>query len=228
MAIHVIYPHGLPTPLASNFWQVQGSLPFPLPRNMSIVRLADGGLLLYSVVAMNEAGMRALEALGKPAVMLVPTPHHTMDAAFYAQRYPQLQVIAAAETRLKLDKSIAVAGEPAALLPGLGVRYHLVEGFKTSEVVLEIDTDGGRALIFTDSIGATAPGSPLLLRLLGAPGGSGVARIVKFRQVRDKAALRRFILRLSETPDLKLVACSHGPPITTHPAAMLRRAAADL
>ena len=50
-----IYPYDPPRPLASNLWQVKGSLPSgPIPRNMTVYRLPDGRLLLYSVIAMHE------------------------------------------------------------------------------------------------------------------------------------------------------------------------------
>ena len=65
-----------------------------LPRNMTVYRLPDGGLLLYSVIAMHEEGLRALEALGTPAVMVMPHDRHQMDAPFYKRRYPKLRVLA--------------------------------------------------------------------------------------------------------------------------------------
>ena len=64
---HVL-PHGELTSLAEGLWQVTGSLKNqPLPRNMVVWRMPDGGLLLHSVVALDDAGMHALEALGTPS-----------------------------------------------------------------------------------------------------------------------------------------------------------------
>jgi len=63
-----------------NLWQSKARLPFPVPRNMTVYRLPDGRLVLYSVVAMHEEGMRALEALGTPAIMIMPHDRHQMDA----------------------------------------------------------------------------------------------------------------------------------------------------
>lgn len=65
-----------------------GSLPFPLRRNMVVYRLADGNLLLHSVIAMTDDGMARLDALGKPTVIVLPNGGHRMDVAAYKGRYP--------------------------------------------------------------------------------------------------------------------------------------------
>jgi hypothetical protein len=69
MPDHKIFPHGELREVAANLWQLRGSLPFPLPRNMTVHRLPDGELLLHSVVALDDDGMKKLESLGKPAWM---------------------------------------------------------------------------------------------------------------------------------------------------------------
>lgn len=42
MSDHRIFPHGPPVELAPGLWQVEGSLPFPLKRNMTVYRRPDG------------------------------------------------------------------------------------------------------------------------------------------------------------------------------------------
>src|SRR3954452_20009560 len=120
MAAHQIYPHGKPEQLAPNLWQVRGSLSIPLRRNMTVYKLADGKLLLYSVVAMNEEGMKDLEALGQPAVMVVPHKNHAMDAAFYRARYPSIKVVCPAEGKSRVEERVQkVDGTPEEVLPPL-------------------------------------------------------------------------------------------------------------
>jgi hypothetical protein len=223
MAEHKIHPHGELSEIAENLWQLRGSLPFPLPRNMTVHRLPGGELLLHSVVALNDDGLKKLEALGKPAWMLVPHPMHTMDAPFYKQRYPDIRVIAPDDAKPKL-RTVGVDFSPEAGLAEIGLRHHVVPGMKYTEVVLEVPVDGGRALLFTDLIGQ-GKAKNLLLRLLGPPGGSGVARIVRFRQLSDKRAVRSFLEKTAETPDIRVVTTAHTPPITSECAAFLRNAA---
>src|SRR5438067_2313953 len=67
-----------------------------------------------------------------------------------------------------------------------------------------------------------------LLGLLGSGGEFGVPRIVKFRQVRDKKAVRAVLLELAALPDLRLILVSHGKPVTHDPAGALRKAAEGL
>jgi hypothetical protein len=223
MAEHKIFPHGELREIADNLWQLRGSLPFPLPRNMTVHRLPGGELLLHSVVALDDDGMTKLEALGKPAWMLVPHPLHTMDAAFYKQRYPGIRVIAHEDARPKL-RSLGVDFSPEAGAAEIGARCHVAPGMRYTEIVLDLPLDGGRALVFTDLI-AHGKAPSLLLRLLGAPGGSGVPRIVRIRQISDKPAVRSFLAKLADTPEIRLIATAHTPPIPGDCAAVLRGAA---
>src|SRR5262249_3308422 len=101
-------PHGDLEELVPGVWMVTGSLPVRLKRNMTVVRMSDGSLLLHSVVAMNEAGMAKLDALGKPSVMIVPHAGHCMDAPFYKARYPEIRVVCPAGTRAQVEKHIKV------------------------------------------------------------------------------------------------------------------------
>src|SRR5689334_21696300 len=73
---HWRFPHDDIEQLAPNLWTVRGSLPFPLKRHMIVDRLGDGSLLLHSVIAMSDEGMAKLEALGRPAVVIVPHTGH--------------------------------------------------------------------------------------------------------------------------------------------------------
>ena len=226
MANHRIFPHGAPVELAAGLWQVEGSLPFPLKRNMTVVRRADGALVVISAVALDEAGMKGLEALGEPSVLVVSHPMHIMDVAFYKARYPQMRVVASKDAAARLS-DVRVDGSPEEVLPELGIRHHVVPGMKHTEVVLDVDIEKGRALVFTDLVGF-GRGEGLLMKLLGPPGGVGVARIVKFRQIASKPEVRAFLSRMAERNDLALVLTGHGPPALVEAAEKLRVAAEGL
>jgi hypothetical protein len=233
MAEHRIFPHGMPEQLAPNLWQVRGSMALPLRRNMTVYRLDDGRLVLYSVVAMNEEGMKALEALGRPAIMVVPHGSHAMDVTFYRARYPDLKLACPSEGKQQVEKQrrTKVDGTPEELLGPVGIKVHPVGGIKNGEFAMEVDIPGGKALVINDVLGGPTPGEkvPFVLRLTGPPGGQfGVARIVRLVMVKNKIALRSWLHLMAENGDIKVVTVSHGPPVTGDCAQALRDAAATV
>lgn len=225
---HKIFPHGDFFEVAPGLWQLRGSLPFPLPRYMTVGRLPDGGLLIYSAVAMDEAGMQKLEALGKPTVMIVPHALHLMDAAFYKARYPGLRVIAPQAAKERLDPACPVDEAPAEGLKRLGLRGEIVPGNKYDEVMLDLDLPNGeRALIFTDLLTHGGPKN-LMMRLMGPPGGKGIARIVRLRQIGDKAATRAFLERMAKEPKIGKILLAHAKPWEQGASELLLAAAHQL
>jgi hypothetical protein len=233
-ALASIYPYRPLKSLAGNLWQVEGTLANGLPRNMTVYRLADGRLLLYSVVAMHEDGMRALEALGRPAIMVMPHDRHSMDAPFYKQRYPELRVLAPdpySPRRVRVNADVAELRE-------LGIVAYALPGTSYHETVLELPIDidggisGGIALCTTELLSSIAglPGlKGLLLRGLGPPGGGfGVARVVKWREVADRQRVRNWLISLADRPDLRMVLVGHGTPVLRDAGSALRHAAAQV
>jgi hypothetical protein len=83
-------PHDPPTEIADDLFVVCGSVLLKpivrINRNMAVVRHA-GELTLINTVRMDEAGLKALEALGEIKHVLRLGPFHGMDDAFYVDRY---------------------------------------------------------------------------------------------------------------------------------------------
>ncbi|MBX7186062.1 MAG: hypothetical protein K1Y01_13040 [Vicinamibacteria bacterium] len=217
---HRLFPHGEFQRLAPNLWIVRGGLPFPLYRNMVVYRLADGRLLLHSLVALSEAGMKQLEALGRPSIMVIPNAYDGMDAPWYFERYPQASFLTPDEERAGVAEYFTnFADDPARVLPSLGIRLRKVEGLKFTEYVLEAPVEGGTALIFNNTLdnrGACPPG--FLGRLVDAAvmtgGRLAPGRMLRAFMVKDRAAFRNFLATLSTIPNVKIVTVSHGDAIT--------------
>ncbi|HEY4187632.1 MAG TPA: hypothetical protein VGP07_21320 [Polyangia bacterium] len=230
-----IFPYHPFRALAANLWQVEGTLASGLPRNMTVYRLRDGGLLLYSVVAMHDEGMAALEALGRPAMMVMPHDRHGMDAPFYKRRYPDLRVLA---PEPRHPRTVPVDGDIAEL-GALGIHAYPLPGTSYHEVVMELPIEEGEggeggvargiALCTTELLGNVAGLQGVmgaLMHLLGpAGGGFGVARVVRWREVRDRQRCRAWMSSMAERPDLRMVLVGHGSPVTQDPGASLRHAA---
>jgi hypothetical protein len=210
---HRIYPYRPPQSLTENLWQVTGSLRFSIPRNMTVWRAPDGRLVLYSVVAMHEGGMRALEALGNPAYMVIPHKRHHMDAPFYKARYPAIRTLAASSepaNGVTIDASIDE-------LATLGVHASRIPGTNHEDIALELPVPGGRAMCVCELLGNIAPTSAIgrvAARMIGPPGGGfGISRVVRLREVVDRELVRAWLTERSRRSDLLMLLVGHGAPI---------------
>lgn len=224
---HAIYPYSEPIQIRPNLVQVRGSLPVPVPRNMTVFRSARGELVLYSVIAMHEAGMRALEAFGKPTVMVIPHRRHQMDAPFYKARYPELRVLAAEDVRVR---DLQVDGGLDELAR-FGIDAYPLPGNTYGDSVLDLPIEDGRALTVCESLGNVKLDGWLgmLMHVLGPRGGGpGVARAVVWREIRASEELRAWLEQQSGRSDLKVLLFGHGEPIATDVPAMLRKFAGQV
>jgi hypothetical protein len=225
---HDIFPYRPPRALSDNLWQVEGSLKLPIKRNMTIWRSTDGRLVLYSVVAMYEEGMRTLEALGTPAIMVVPHLRHHMDVPFYKARYPGLRVLAEDPTPVH---GVKVDGSVKELEP-LGIVAGPIVGTSYEDIALELPILGGRALCVCELLSnATAARGfwRLVVRLAGPPGGGfGVSRVVRLREVRDRDRVRAWLTEQAQRSDLLMLLVGHGAPVMVDVSAALARAATQV
>jgi hypothetical protein len=226
---HKIFPYHPPRALSENLWQVEGSLPLPVPRNMTIWRAPDGRLVLYSVVAMHDDGMRALDQLGRPAFMVIPHKRHHMDAPFYKERYPWIRTLA--ETTEPAN-GVAIDGSMQELRT-LGVAAERIPGTNADDIALDVPLSDGRALCVCELLSNVAPPNlifKLAGRLIGPPRGSqfGVARIVRRREVEDADRLRAWFTSQAERRDLRMLLFGHGAPIVNDVAAALTLAATQV
>lgn len=219
--------------LYDDVWLVKGSLPKrAMPRNMVVYRLPDATLLIHSAIWLDEAGLSALEALGKPSLLLVPNGFHRMDARRYKARYPDVRVICPEAARKAVEKVIAVDATCEDTLPARGVKYHAPSGLKPAELVYELPAGPGQhALVMTDLM-MNLPGLPglegLMLQLFGPGRVFGVTRIAKLMLVKDKAKFRAWLEAQAARPGLTGVIVAHGEPVTKDAAAAVKEAALRL
>jgi hypothetical protein len=230
-----VLPHGKLKRIDDNLLSVEGLLHMPpmgeVTRRMTVVRLADGRLIVYSAIALDEAEMLLLEAYGTPAFLIVPGDIHRMDAKPWKARYPSLQVIAPAGARAQIEKVLPVDatevdfGDPA-------VRYLTVPGTGEKEAAIVLETASGTTVILNDLIFdlANRPGfTGWLFQMIGMTGDEPhIPAPVKMRQVKDKPALSAQLEAWARLPNLKRVIISHGDIISKAPAAVLNRISEQL
>jgi len=201
---------------------------------MTIYELEGRGLLLHSVVALDEARMRELEALGEPRVMIVPSGLHRLDAGVYKERYPRLLVLCPARARARVEKVVRVDGACEERLDEPGVGIVRAAGLKPLELVYELDIgERGKALVVNDAmfnVRGHWPGlSGFVFRYLTkSTGFFGVTGLSKLVLMADTAAFAAWLREQSQRSDLGAIIVSHGDPITERCSERLREAAERL
>jgi hypothetical protein len=228
-----VLPHGPFTRLGPDLFTVTGKMHMPpmgeVERRMTVVRLADGRLVIWSAIALAEPQMAELEALGTPAFLVVPSALHRMDIGPWKARYPGLTVITTPAAREDVEKVVPVDatsvdfGDPS-------VQFLPVQG--TLESALVVRSGAGTTLVMNDVIFnlANRPGlRGWLFKLIGMTGDEPhIPPPVKHKQVKDDDALRAQLEAWSRLPNLERVIVAHGPIIDHAPAEMLARVANDL
>lgn len=226
----VVSPHGPLVPLADRLWQVTGSLPrLPMPRNMAIYRLASGGLLVHSAIALDEPGFAALAALGPVEVVVVPSPFHRLDARAYRERFPTAQFLGPRQAMKKIGEVVALDGACEDVLPTLGIVAHRPPGTRGLELAYELPVAGGVALVFCDLLFNLLhlPGfGGVVVRLIGSSGFFGTTRIGRRWLLDDAKVWAAWLAHLGERTDVVVIAVAHGDAVREGCAARLRAAAA--
>jgi hypothetical protein len=227
-----VYPHTPLQELAPDVWLVRGEHPTAqLPRNMVVYRYA-GRLLLHSVIALDEHEMRALEALGTPAIMMIPNWDHSAHIVAFKQRYPDLTVVCPAASRARVEPRLAVDATCEEFFPHHGMRFFVPPGMDPVEGVLELPLADHRIALVMNDLIINVPHQRglwgLILRLTGSTGRPRVIPIVRRRLKIDRARLARHLSELARRRDVALITTSHGEPLTENLGEIVAEIARDL
>jgi hypothetical protein len=223
-----VLPHGKLVEVEPNILTVTGTIRMPLmdlPRRMTVARLADKRLVIFSAIALDESSMRVFENYGRPAFLVVPSHKHRLDAKIWKDRYPAMQVVTPEGSRKRVEEVVPVDTTQ----PHFGdsrVRFVTVPGTARHESALLIHTQNGTTLVLNDLIGNIRNAKGLGGRFLHVMKFAGdepqIPRPVMWRLVEDQAALRIQFLKWAALPDLRRIIVSHGEPIDHEPAETLR------
>jgi len=229
-----VLPHGQLTAVDSNVWTVTGVIRMPVgefERRMTVARLRDGGLVVYSAIALDEPQMAQLDGLGRMAWLVVPGDDHRLDAKPWLQRYPTMHVAAPAGAREKALEVVPVESTA----PDFGdpdVRWITVPGTREHEAALTVRGAHGTTLVVNDLIANLRHEhgfSGWMLRLMGFAGDEpNIPGVRRLAMIKDAGALAGQLLAWSEIADLHCILVSHGEPIVDNPRGELRRLAESL
>jgi hypothetical protein len=149
-----VLPHGKLTALDDNLLTVVGDIHMPVgdfPRRMTVVRLSDRRLVIFSAIALDQDEMQALENWGTPAFLVVPNGYHRLDAKIWKDRYPTMKVLAPAGSRETVEEIVPVDdtsvdfGDP-------NVQLVTVPGTSDHELALLVHGQHGTTLVVNDVI----------------------------------------------------------------------------
>lgn len=220
------------TPFGPDIWLADGSQAsvagFHYPTRMAVIRL-DGGLLVWSPVALPDALRAEVAALGDVRWLVAPNSLHHLfvaewQAAFPNARFLAAPGLAARRPDLRIDAELG-GGPPAAW--GGGLDLVPVPGNRiTTEVVFFHAASA--TVLFTDLLQQFPPGwfrgwRGLVARLdLMTQTQPSVPR--KFRVAfHDRRAAKAALRRILAWPAQKVV-MAHGRPVETDGQAFLVRA----
>jgi hypothetical protein len=229
-----VLPHGKLTQIDDNLLTVQGELPMPIgdfPRRMTVVRLSDGRLVVFSAIALDEPEMQALERFGRPAFLIIPSDIHRLDAKIWKDRYPDIFVVAPEGARERVEQIVPVNATQADLRDSK-VRYLTVPGTDDGEAALIVQTSSGTTLVLNDLIWNVhdRPGlSGWLYRALHltAPEPQ-IANVIRLRKIKDRRAVSSQLESWSRLRGLNRIIVSHGDIVEGDPPRLLRNLAQSL
>ncbi len=229
-----VLPHGKLSQVDEGILTVVGEIHMPLmdlPRRMTVVRLADSRLVIYSAIALDADEMDALEAYGRPAYLVVPSDKHRLDAKIWKDRYPEIRVVTPEGAWAKVDEIVEVdTADPRFDDPG--VQFMTVAGTRGREAALLVQTPSGTTLVLNDVVGNIRDAAGFggwLLQIAGFAGPEAqIPKVVKMAIIEDKNALRAQLLQWSEIESLRCILVSHGSAIDENPRQALRDLAGSL
>ena len=210
--------NGSPRNVATNLWVVER--PFKLPyvqaeigTRMTIIRLADRGLILHSPVKFDTELCRSIDALGQTWAIVAPNRLHHRFLADYITAYPQARMYAAPNLAGKRPDIPfdGVLGDHPQQEWRDQIEQHLFRGAPPlNEVVFfHLLT---KTLILTDlafNLSIEAAKSSLLFYWLWDVGRFGPHRFVRLRGIRDRQAARGSVERILRW-DFNRIIVSHG------------------
>ncbi len=228
----VALPHSAIEKLEPNIWRVEGTLPnMPLHRVMTVVRLANGELIIYNAIALDEPEMKELEAWGTPAYLVIPNAWHKLDAKRFATLYPEIKVIAPSAQRQKVMAVVPRAAGPEQLPTNSEVTIREFEGTGGRELYMTVRSGSHLTLIVADAVFNMPHGNGVqgfvLRHVTKSSGGPRVSRVGRLLLVKDRTAFAAQLRSLA-TADLKRVIVAHHETINEEPAKALLHVADSL
>lgn len=209
-----VLEHGPLEQTAENLWRVEGAVPgVSLRRVMTVARRGDGGLVVWNPICLDAQNLAAFDALGAPAVLVVPNAIHRLDAPPFKARYPQARVVTPKGSRAKVEEVLAVDATTDAVERDDAVWFEPLGGVGDQECVMLVRSPDGVTVVLNDAVFNMDHRPDFLGRMvttmLGSAPGPRVSRLAKMLLVKDKKALKADLERLAQVPGLVRLQVAH-------------------
>ncbi|WP_437958273.1 hypothetical protein WME76_00540 [Sorangium sp. So ce119] len=218
--------------IAEDVWAYEKDFKMPfgdLPSRTTVVRRADGGVVIHSPLAFDDAAAAAIDALGEVRALVAPNCFHHLFLKAASERWPRASVLGASGLEKKLSglrfTPLPRSGVAPEIGDDLGVR--LVEGvpYITEHVFLHARS---RTLIVTDLVLNVHEvrnfGMKVFLWLGGAWNKTAQDHLWRLL-MRDRAAAARSVADILAW-DFDRVVVAHGDVVEGDAKERLRRAVA--
>jgi len=219
--------------LGPGIWIAEGPvvpfLSFPYPTRMAVIRLADGGLFVWSPIALSPELKAAVDALGRVRFLISPNILHHLFLGEWKAAYPEAKMFASPGLRAKrkdlaFDADLGDTPDPGW---AADIDQTVIRGGALTEVVFF--HHASRTVIFTDFIENFPPDwfkgwKGLVAKLDGivAPN-PGAPREVRWSFLFHRRQARATLERILAWPIEKVV-LAHGGLVSEDGAAFVRKA----
>jgi hypothetical protein len=209
-----------------NLWALDADMPgkAPFNRRMAIVRLADGRLVFFNAVPMDDAALAEVKAWGEPAVVVVPHGYHKTDVHAFRERLG-VKVATPAGARKKVETIAPVDGDLDLVPADPGLTVENIPG-STGEAICIVTSGGGArvSLVFCDLYMQMGPNLPLVPRLMGFTSAPKIAPPVwRLMFMKKRSVVRDYVAKLAALPNLTRIVPSHGSIVDKDAAGLLAR-----
>ena len=220
-------------PFADNIWIADGpvveSAGFAYPTRMAIIRLDDGGLFLWSPIALNSELRAAIDALGSVRFLVTPTCMHYVALPAWRDAYPDATLYAAPGSRARAKHIVFDADLTDDAPPAWAgqIDQTLMRGNAIAVEAIFFHRASGTAL-FADLLQNFPPdwfkGWRRLVARLDRMIGAEAQTPQKFRLAfTNRKAARESLARTQAWP-IEKVLMAHGTPVTQNARTFLARA----
>ncbi len=184
----------------------------------------EGGLAVVSPPCnVPDAAYDAVREKGPVKALVASNAFHHLGLPAWKQQFPEAAVFAPAQSLARIEKQSGLSGiRPLAeLAPIAGPRVDFIDlphfKDKLGEALVRARTDAG-CVWYTTDILMNIPELPVLsafgvlFRLTGTAPGFRFGNLPAMLMVRDKTALKRFLMETAEQDPPSLVVTAHGVP----------------